>query len=71
MYYTMATRKNKVRKGYKTQKICEYCGKICSNSSRDFIHKKCALAFLESQGYVILDLNLRRVFELGGENGSS
>lgn len=36
----------------KTQNRCEFCSKLGTNN--DFIHKKCAIPYLKSQGYDII-----------------
>lgn len=61
MFYNMSsTKRKKILRGKKSQSICQYCGGMCSNNC--VIHKKCAISYLESQGYVIMDFNLQRVF---------
>lgn len=69
--YKMGTSRKNERVGRKTQNRCEYCGKLCCNSTHDFIHKKCAISYLESQGYAIIDFNLKRVLFGEEKDGSS
>lgn len=43
----------------KTQNTCQYCGKRGTTAS--MIHSRCAVEYLDSQGYAIMDFKLKRV----------
>lgn len=66
--YFMGSNKKKFVKVKKSSFVCDFCGMLCSTENNDIIHKKCAVSFLESKGFVVFDTSLRRVL-IGDENG--